>query len=239
MRQIILDTETTGLSPAEGHRIIEIAGVELINRRLTGKIYHQYMRPERAIDAEAIAIHGITENFLADKPLFAEIAPALLAFLTNAELIIHNAPFDVSFLNHELLLAKPDFKPITAYCTIFDTLTLARKKHPGQHNNLNALCKRYKIDNSARDLHGALIDAHLLAQIYLAMTGGQTSLFDLWETDQQSPPVSSPILLDHSENSPTLPLKVIKADLTECSIHEQRLQKIKEDNGGICIWEAS
>ena len=238
MRQIILDTETTGLSPAEGHRMIEIAGVELIDRRLTGKTYHQYIRPERKIDAEAIAIHGITENFLTDKPLFTEIAPALLAFLTGAELVIHNAPFDVSFLNHELALAGSDLKPITAYCTIFDTLILARKKHPGQHNNLNALCKRYKVDNSARELHGALMDAHLLTKVYLAMTGGQTSLFELWDTDKQ-PLTSSPILSDSPANQTNFPLKVIKANSAECSEHQLRLQKIRDENGGISVWEES
>jgi DNA polymerase-3 subunit epsilon len=177
MRQIALDTETTGLEPALGHRIIEIAGIEIVNRRLTGKHFHCYLNPERDIDAGAQNVHGISREFLSDKPTFAQTAEEFLTYIKNAELIIHNASFDVGFINHELTLLNPQTLKITEHCKIIDTLSLARLRHPGQKNNLDALCKRYDIDNSKRDLHGALLDARLLAQVYLAMTGGQGTLF--------------------------------------------------------------
>ena len=176
MRQIVLDTETTGLEPSQGHRIIEVGCVEIVDRRLTGNHFHRYVRPERDIDEGAIEVHGITNEFLADKPLFAEIADELLEFLRGAELIIHNAPFDVGFLDAEFKRCRKSFRSITDDCKILDTLVMAREKHPGQKNNLDALCKRYEVDNSQRDLHGALLDAEILADVYLLMSGGQTAL---------------------------------------------------------------
>lgn len=177
MRQISLDTETTGLSTLQGHRIIEIGCVEIVDRKLTGQTFHTYINPGREIDAGAFAVHGIATDFLKDKPIFNEISKRLLEFISGAELLIHNAPFDVGFLNYELeLLDHPN--PIPHYCTVFDTLVFARKKHPGQKNNLDALCKRYNVDNSRRQLHGALLDAELLARLYLMMTGGQGTLFE-------------------------------------------------------------
>jgi len=175
MRQIVLDTETTGLEVSQGHRIIEIGCVELVNRRLTGRHYHQYVNPERDIDAGAVEVHGITPEFLADKPVFARVAEAFLAFVGDAELIIHNAPFDLGFLDSELQRYSPGYKSIESQCPIVDTLQMARHKHPGQRNNLDVLCSRYDVDNSTRELHGALLDAEILADVYLAMTGGQTT----------------------------------------------------------------
>ena len=176
MRQIVLDTETTGLEVSQGHRIIEIGCVELQNRRVTGNHWHHYFNPQREIDAGAYEVHGISNDFLQDKPLFAELAAEFYEYVRGAELIIHNASFDVGFLNHELSLPESSLAPLEDNCGILDTLILARRKHPGQKNNLDALCKRYDIDNSQRSLHGALLDARILADVYLAMTGGQTSL---------------------------------------------------------------
>lgn len=236
MRQIILDTETTGLNAAAGHRIIEVAGVELINRRLTGRHYHQYICPERSIEAGAQAVHGITAEFLADKPKFHEIAQPLLAFIEGAELIIHNAPFDVAFLDAELLRVGIHFKSISHYCNIVDTLALARKKHPGQQNNLDALCKRYSVDNSAREFHGALLDAHLLTHVYLAMTGGQTTLFGS-DASYKSTEVRKSSLVANAAAALTAPLLVINADAEEILLHESRLQAVREASGGICLWD--
>ncbi|SDZ77185.1 DNA polymerase III subunit epsilon [Microbulbifer marinus] len=186
MRQVVLDTETTGLDPKSGHRIIEIGCVELVNRKLTGRHYHQYINPEREVDDGAIEVHGITNEFLVDKPVFAQIADEFMAFCEGAELVIHNAPFDVGFIDWELkLLGSPRWQNVAAHCSVLDTLALAREKHPGQKNNLDALCKRYFVDNSQRDLHGALLDAEILADVYLMMTGGQTDLA-LAQGDQQS-----------------------------------------------------
>jgi DNA polymerase-3 subunit epsilon len=178
MRQIILDTETTGLRVEEGHRIIEIGCIEMINRKLTGQHFHYYINPGREIEAGAQAVHGISNEFLVDKPAFAAIAKEFMAFISGAELIIHNAPFDLSFLNNELILLRQEWQAIANYCRVIDTLDMARKMHVGQRNSLDALCKRYGIDNSKRELHGALLDANLLAQVYLIMTGGQGSFFD-------------------------------------------------------------
>lgn len=180
MRQIILDTETTGIGPEQGHKVIEIGCVELIDRKLTGKHYHVYLNPEREVDEGAFRVHGISTEFLKDKPLFKDVVSEFLQFVGGAQLIIHNAPFDVGFLNSELKQAKWK-KSLEEYCDILDTLVLAREKHPGQRNSLDALCKRYDIDNSNRQLHGALLDAEILAFVYLAMTGGQTSLFEQTE----------------------------------------------------------
>ncbi|MGB5716746.1 MAG: DNA polymerase III subunit epsilon, partial [Gammaproteobacteria bacterium] len=176
MRQIVLDTETTGLEPADGHRIIEIGCVELNDRRLTGNTYHQYIQPDREIDAGAIEVHGITNEKLADKPRFTDIAAEFLEFIDGAELVIHNAPFDVGFIDHEFRLLEDSPGGVNDHCMVLDTLALARRMHPGQRNSLDALCRRYEIDNSQRELHGALLDAEILADVYLAMTGGQVSL---------------------------------------------------------------
>ncbi len=185
-RQIVLDTETTGLEPSQGHRIIEVGCVELVNRRLTGNTWHHYFNPEREIDAGAYAVHGLSNEFLADKPLFGDLADEFLDYIRGAELIIHNAPFDVGFLNHELSLLDPPRPRVEEVASVLDTLLMARQKHPGQKNTLDALCKRYEIDNSARTLHGALLDSEILAEVYLMMTGGQTRLMlDAEEEAQQ------------------------------------------------------
>ena len=229
LRQVVLDTETTGINPKEGHKVIEIGCVELINRRLTRNHFHVYLNPDREIDAGAIEVHGITNEFLQDKPRFAEIVEDFMAFTQNAELIIHNAPFDVGFLNHELSLLG-ETRTIESNSTVFDTLTFARKKHPGARNSLDALCKRYGIDNSHRELHGALLDAEILADVYLLMTGGQASLLDenetLSNTGQQA-------IVRLSADRPRL--KVIACNEDELSHHQRRLEKITKA-GGSCLW---
>lgn len=174
MRQIVLDTETTGLDPAQGHRIIEIGCVELIERRLTGNNFHQYLQPDREIDQAAVEIHGITTEFLKDKPHFADLVGDFMAYIQGAELVIHNAPFDTGFIDNELKILRGDWSAVSNYCTVTDTLVMAKKIHPGQRNSLDALCKRYQIDNSHREFHGALLDAEILADVYLTMTGGST-----------------------------------------------------------------
>lgn len=187
VRQIVLDTETTGMDPANGHRVIEIGAIELINRKITGNSLHFYINPERGVEAEALAVHGLSNEFLQDKPLFKQIVHEFLTFVKGAELIIHNAPFDVNFLNYELKWVDSAFGLLTDHCRIFDTLVLARKMYPGQRNSLDALCKRLSVDNSHREWHGALLDAELLAKVYLNMTGGQTALFMEAESfDQQT-----------------------------------------------------
>jgi DNA polymerase-3 subunit epsilon len=175
MRQVVLDTETTGLEPSKGHRIIEVGCVELEDRKPTGRHFHVYINPQREVDPEAMAVHGITNEFLLDKPLFSDIATEFVNFIRGAQLVIHNAPFDVGFMNHEFAKVG-GIGNTTDFCTILDTLVLARKMHPGAKNNLNALCRRYDIDVSHRELHGALLDAEILADVYLMMTGGQTAL---------------------------------------------------------------
>ncbi len=231
MRQIILDTETTGLQTADGHRIIEIGCIELVNRKFTGKRYHQYINPEREIDEGALAVHGIAQDFLQTKPVFSTIIDEFMDFVSGAELIIHNAPFDVGFINHELKLAKQKWTLITDYCRIVDTLVLARQLHVGQRNSLDALCKRYNVDNSQRDLHGALMDAHLLAQVYLAMTGGQSSLFDSVDINEavQQESIEAQTKIFHPRN-----LLVVSATPDEMASHEQKLQKMSEK--GKCLW---
>lgn len=176
-RQVVLDTETTGISPKQGHRIIEVGCVELVERKLTRNTLHVYINPEREVDAGAVKVHGLTSAFLADKPRFVDVVEEIIDFIQGAELIIHNAAFDVGFLNHEFRLAGRQFKQVHDHSTVLDTLALAREKHPGQRNSLDALCQRYCVDNSSRDLHGALLDSELLAQVYLRMTGGQSQLF--------------------------------------------------------------
>ncbi len=233
MRQIVLDTETTGLEPSQGHRIIEIGCVELVNRRLTGNTFHKYLNPERKVDDGAIEIHGLTNEFLADKPYFADIYDEFIEFVRGSELVIHNAPFDVGFLNHEIkLLAElsaqnPD--KLESSCTILDTLKLARDKHPGQKNNLDALCRRYYIDNSNRQLHGALLDSEILADVYLAMTGGQTSL----SLDNNSQSNAEQIRrLDGSGPA----LIVQQADTEEMQAHHDYLQLLTKKSGHEVDW---
>ena len=225
-RQIILDTETTGLQPEEGHRIIEIGCIELINRRMTNHHFHYYINPDHKIERGAEEIHGITEAFLQDKPRFEEIVEAFLNYVKGAELIIHNAPFDVGFINSELKRWNKKSQLITDYCQIVDTLALARKKHPGQRNNLDALCQRYNVDNSNRQLHGALLDAELLAQIYLLMTGGQTYLF---EVEEQKTSLEEGLSDVHRLSADREVLSVIYANAEELQAHEQFMQILKND----------
>ncbi len=235
MRQIVLDTETTGLEPQQGHKIIEIGCVELVNRRLTGRHYHQYIRPDREIDEGAIEVHGITNEFLADKPLFAAVAQEFLDFVDGAELVIHNAPFDVGFINHELAALGAEFGTINQRCRILDTLTMARKKHPGQKNSLDALCKRYMVDNSQRDLHGALLDAEILADVFLAMTGGQTSLaLSATHTGEDGTEQSGSGIVRVSADRP--PLKVLKANADELRLHYAKLETVDKASQGNCLW---
>ena len=232
-RQVVLDTETTGLDPGQGHRVIEIGCIELRNRRLTERQFHVYLRPERAIDEGAIRVHGLTNEFLADQPRFAEIAEQFLEFVRGAELIIHNAPFDLGFLNHELQRCGRGQSTLEQLCTVEDTLLLARQRHPGQRNNLDALCKRYGVDNSQRTLHGALLDAEILADVYLAMTRQQDSLFvqesaatvrRKQESRRAVPPRSRP------------PLSVIRASAEERAAHDQYLDMLDKKSGGACVW---
>lgn len=229
MRQIFLDTETTGLDPALGHRIIEIAAVEIVNRRFTDRHYHQYVNPEREIDAGALEVHGITTDFLADKPKFREVAKDLLAFIEGAELIIHNAPFDVAFLNHELALVE--MQALGIFCPqVTDTLKMAKQLHPGKRNSLDALCERYEIDNSARSLHGALLDARLLAEVYLSMTRGQDSLLmDIGEL--QAP------ALDLAFAAGSVELIVLRASDEELLEHSRQLEDIDKASKGACVWK--
>ncbi len=235
MRQIVLDTETTGLKPQEGHRIIEIGCIELIDRRLTGNDLHVYLDPERAIDVDAINVHGISAEFLAQKPRFAEIAEHLIDYLRGAELIIHNAAFDVAFLDHELWLWRGEDAPrIADLCTVFDTLSLARRLFPGQRNSLDALCKRYAIDHSRRVTHGALLDAGLLAEVYLAMTGGQVALH---LGDEPGPRSGLSVGLgSRGRIDPQRPpLRVVRAHGDEERAHRERLQAIQAASGQ-CLW---
>ena len=234
MRQIVLDTETTGLDPAQGHRIIEIGCVELINRRLTGNNYHQYLQPDREIDQAAIEVHGITNEFLGDKPRFADVAADFIEYIRGAELIIHNAPFDVGFLNNEFsLIAGKKSAPETveALCQVTDTLKMARTMHPGQKNNLDALCSRYEVDNTQRTLHGALLDSEILADVYMAMTGGQTGLFE----DRGTGEIGA-----HSEmqrvdtNRPSL--SVLAASDDELAAHEAWLDRLDEASENGALW---
>lgn len=229
MRQIVLDTETTGLEYKQGHRIVEIAAVEICNRQLTGNHFHQYLNPERDSDAGALQVHGLTREFLEDKPKFSEISQIFLDFIHDAELIIHNAPFDVGFLNHELGLVK--HQPLDTCCAeITDTLKMAKELHPGKRNNLDALCERYKIDNSRRTLHGALLDAELLAEVYLAMTRGQEALsmhFDL-----PADVIDSAAACDIA----SLNLQVLQATEAECDQHAKLLMQIEKESNDRCVW---
>ena len=243
MRQIILDTETTGLEPSEGHRIIEIGCVELISRRPSNNRYQQYLNPEREIDQGAIEVHGITNEQLAGKPKFADIAQSLLDFIEGAELIIHNAPFDLGFLNSELSrMAKANGDKavrIEDVSTVVDTLKLARGLHPGQKNDLDSLCKRYNVDNSHRTLHGALLDAEILADVYLAMTGGQAALFEDTHSHLKSATTSHVAATsDIRRLDPKRPkLPVIAPSVEELAAHADWLDELDMKSGGKCVWK--
>jgi len=235
MRQIVLDTETTGLEPELGHRVIEVGCVELVNRRPTGRTFHKYINPEREIDEGALSVHGITRSDLSGKPKFAEIADELVLFINGAELVIHNAAFDVAFLDAELARLSPgQCRTVATLCRVLDTLALARSMHPGQRNNLDALCKRYSIDNSRRELHGALLDARILADVYLAMTGGQAALA-----------LAEAAIAGNSAEGgrtvralvrPAVPLVVITASEPELAAHAAMLAIINKASGGKCLW---
>ncbi|MEA3275204.1 MAG: DNA polymerase III subunit epsilon [Pseudomonadota bacterium] len=233
MRQIVLDTETTGLEPAEGHRVIEIGCVELIDRRLTRNNFHQYLQPDREIDQGAVEVHGITNELLRDKPRFGDISEDFIRYIRDAELIIHNAPFDVGFLDHELRLWREGSPRIGDLCTITDTLTMARSLHPGQRNSLDALCRRYGVDNSQRDLHGALLDAEILSDVYLAMTGGQVSL-SLGAHNE--PGLGAARGGVRRLPAGREPLRVVRATDEELAAHQARLAGIDETSGGECLW---
>ncbi|MCK4840894.1 MAG: DNA polymerase III subunit epsilon [Methylococcales bacterium] len=230
VRQVVLDTETTGLNTREGHRIIEIGCVELVNRRITNNTFHVYINPDRVIDQGAIEVHGISNEFLQDKPRFKDIVDDYLAFTKGAELIIHNAPFDVGFLNHEFSQLKDRGTTVEEHSTVFDTLPFARKKYPGARASLDALCKRFGIDNSHRELHGALLDAEILAEVYLAMTGGQFSLMDFDERQEEKQQGIIRLPSDRQK------LKVIQCVGEELDAHHQRLKSIKKISGE-CVWE--
>jgi DNA polymerase-3 subunit epsilon len=231
MRQIVLDTETTGLEVRQGHRLIEIACIEMVERRLTGQRYQTYLNPDRAIDEGARQVTGIADEFLLDKPRFGEVVDEFLAFIDGAELIIHNAAFDVGFINAELGLLSNPRGILTARCTVLDTLAMARERYPGQRNSLDALCKRLGVDNSARELHGGLIDVHLLADVYIAMTSGQVAMdlgFDKPGEEQKSA-VIVPVELRRRP-------RVLHADAVELSAHEQRLDALDKSAGGASVW---
>ena len=231
MRQIILDTETTGLETAHGHRIIEIGCVEMVNRRLTGNNYHEYVQPEREIDEGALQVHGISQEFLEDKPKFAELSENLLDYLGNAELIIHNAPFDIGFLNYEFRLVRDKKFDLMDQCEVLDTLAMARQMHPGVRNSLDALCKRYEVDNTSRKLHGALLDAEILADVYLGMTGGQSSLS--LDASEDVGRINKTTVKKIDSNRP--PLTVINPTEDELAEHQQYLDKLEKDTG-YCVW---
>lgn len=237
MRSVVLDTETTGMPVTDGHRIIEIGCVELMGRRLTGRHFHAYLQPDREIDEGAIAVHGITNDFVQDKPRFKEVADEFFEFIKGARLIIHNAAFDVGFINNEFALIKQQGRAdISEHCSILDTLLMARERHPGQRNSLDALCKRYGVDNSGRDLHGALLDAEILADVYLTMTGGQTHLSlagDGSEGDSNGRQQPSATRRLPAERQPTL---VVRASQAELEAHITRLAAIEKAAGAPALW---
>jgi len=231
MRQIILDTETTGLEPELGHRVIEIGCVEVLNRRRTGRVFHRYLCPDRDIDPGALQVHGLTAEFLRGQPRFTEIASEWLEFVHGAELVIHNAPFDVAFLDAELARLPEPPGRVSDLCQVLDTLALARQMHPGQRNGLDALCKRYSVDNSHRDLHGALLDADLLLEVYLAMTGGQGAL-----TLDEAEATTEARVSARKAKRPRGKLLVVRATEVELAAHEQRLAALDKASGGKTVW---
>lgn len=233
MRQIIFDTETTGLEPSEGHRVIEIGAVELNDRKYTGNNYHQFLNPDREIEKEAIEVHGIKNEYLKDMPRFADIVEDFMKYMEGAEVIIHNAPFDVGFINNELMLCSSHWRRLDIHCQILDTLTLAKSLHPGQRNSLDALCKRYAVDNTNRTFHGALLDSELLGDVYLLMTGGQGQLFGdvSAEAKAQSAQQEEAGVIQAAGA-----LKVIRASEDELTLHVNKVRSIK-DQSGINLWE--
>jgi DNA polymerase-3 subunit epsilon len=232
MRQIVLDTETTGLEAAAGHRIIEIGCVELVNRRQTSNTFHRYVNPEREVDPGAVAVHGLDNGFLSSHPTFDKVAEEFLAFVTGAELVIHNADFDVGFVNHEFLRLDSLPKDIRDVCTILDTLSMARRLHPGQRNSLDALAKRYEVDNSKRELHGALLDAEILAGVYLAMTGGQVSLSLDSESAEAKAESRSPARIGREG----VDLVVQMASADECAAHDAMLARLRAQTDKSFRW---
>ena len=230
MRQIVLDTETTGLEPSQGHRIIEIGCVEIINRKITENTYHQYIQPDRESDEGAFEVHGISTEFLSDKPRFVDIVEDFIKFINGAELIIHNAPFDIGFLDNELAMLDPVWGKVSDHAQITDSLVMARKKHPGQKNNLDILCKRYEVNNARRELHGALLDAELLAEVFLRMTGGQEMLALGSGADGSSAQGSVSPIKRVDSNRPQIP--VVRANIDELEQHQQRLNALGEE----CVW---
>ncbi|BEM51497.1 TPA: DNA polymerase III subunit epsilon [Serratia marcescens] len=238
-RQIVLDTETTGMNKLgvhyEGHRIIEIGAVEVINRRLTGRNFHVYIKPDRLVDPEAYGVHGISDDFLADKPTFDQVVDEFLDFIRGGELVIHNAAFDIGFMDHEFRMLQQGIPKTETFCTITDSLLMARRLFPGKRNNLDALCSRYEIDNSKRTLHGALLDAEILAEVYLAMTGGQTSIAFQMEGDTQQNDAAQEI---QRIVRPATAMKVVYASDEEVKAHEARLDLVAK-KGGSCLWRGA
>ena len=234
MRQIVLDTETTGLEHNDGHRIIEIGCVEVLNRQISGSNYHKYLQPDRVIDQGAIEVHGITNEFLADKPRFADVVDEFLAFIDGAQLVIHNAAFDIGFLNAELRWAGID-KRIEDYCTVLDTLALAREMYPGQRNTLDALCRRLDINNTHRTLHGALLDSEILADVYLMMTGGQTALV----LDAENSGEDDPDQLAAASLVKPTSLRVVRAAGEELEAHAAWLETLSKSGADGCLWDKS
>jgi len=233
-RRVVLDTETTGMPVTDGHRVIEIGCVEVIGRRLTGRHFHVYLQPDRDSDEGAIGVHGITDQFLIGKPRFAEVADEFYEFIKGAQLIIHNAPFDVGFLNNEFaLIGQQDRANLASYCTILDTLAMARERHPGQRNSLDALCKRYDVDNSGRELHGALLDSEILADVYLAMTGGQTTLSLAGSNDGEG---GADRPSEVRKIVGRTPGRIVMASEAEVAEHEARLAVIAKSAGAPALW---
>lgn len=235
MRQIVLDTETTGLDPKQGHRIIEIGCVEVVRRKLTGNHFHVYVNPERVVEQGAIDVHGITNEFLQDKPIFSQVADDFFDFIKGAELVIHNAPFDIGFMDHEFAAFGDKYGKTAQHCRILDTLQMARQMRPGQKNSLDALCRAFGIDNSNRTFHGALLDAELLADVYLMMTGGQTKL-DLAAKTRRNGEKGDSSTIHRIENKPAL--KILTATADEEVAHQERLDVIRKE-GGSCLWAQS
>lgn len=237
MRQIVLDTETTGLEASAGHRIIEIGCIEIVNRKITSSRYHQYINPEREIDQGAVEVHGLTTEFLASKPRFSEVVDEFMEFIQDAELVIHNAPFDVGFIDAELALLNGKWEDTATYCKVIDSLTLARDLHPGQRNSLDALCRRYEVDNTHRDLHGALLDAELLADVYLLMTGGQVDLrlnADAKGTENQVSTIEVPVKAQERDR-----ISVVQPSAAEMAEHRRLLEIIDGQSNDGCLWLTS
>lgn len=237
MRSVVLDTETTGMPVTDGHRIIEIGCVEVLGRRLTGRHFHVYLQPDREVDEGAIAVHGITNEFLVGKPRFADVAEEFFEFIKDAQLVIHNAAFDVGFINNEFaLLGQQDRADITTHCSVLDTLLMARERHPGQRNSLDALCKRYGVDNSGRELHGALLDAEILADVWLAMTGGQTHLSLAGDGGEEGADGRAPVTAIRRLSAERQRTRVIRASEQELEAHLARLAAIEKAAGGPALW---